>query len=125
MKEMCTCKECGKKYDRNRLIASLGGTSNPVVLGLCSTKCYTDRTLRIKEATLTRQIHIAMQTDMSTVSTIADLLEKRRIEITSLYEMCKQHNIPIEKERAKFVHNLEYYNNALRDLILGKPIPTD
>ena len=43
---MSTCKQCGIQYDKKQVSRTYGKESSVYLLGYCSSKCYTDATVK-------------------------------------------------------------------------------
>jgi len=61
-------------------------------------------------------IALATSVDLTTISKVALLIEKRKIEIDAIVKMCKDVHVPLDQEAIK--RELEHYNAKLFKLLV-------
>lgn len=71
---MLICRQCGKEFDLNNIIRSLGKESSPVLHHMCSARCYTDHISEKYEANKNKELFLKGDT-----KTIQDFIETEGI----------------------------------------------
>ncbi len=47
--QICNCKNCNESYDKNKVKRAYGKESYVYMLGFCTAKCYTEKSLTPKK----------------------------------------------------------------------------